>query len=594
MFKKKENQIKVNFSFGLTAKTVFVQFLPMLSSTIMCGISCVILSLLVALNPNAGGFASMGITYALVFVNAFMLTGTTSGLILATWSYHYKKKTTNQLIESINHKRNSLIAFIYGLILLGLYLVCSQLYNLGANSHYNLAFTRIYTQNFNWAICCVILIKPISTYYISYYNQYFNNRRTWVLILFDLITYTLSLGLAYIFAFDTNRSYFNTWNELGYAGYGLGFSIGFIIMMIISIALAYLKTDLKDDSTGISAKFRQQLKVMIKHSWTYLFNGLLMSVIKTIIVFILYLIINDKVISSTVLVFSSARVIWYYGLIMMPMVANAISDYIIYILQKSKITNNSYHSRQLWLILVILAFLGSFIVTIIYGFSVDPISKIITANTTKLQLEANIAEYLYPSFKKALLKNEQAMQLLTNQTQLSTNELRVVLESNDWSKNETWLMYAKPYLDQQWYHSYITKVPNAITAPYLLLSADQVRDYIVRTDTIYYLAYFGIINYTAIILLRYIDIIKKQTAKPLTSSIIQLLTVIFIVGFGVSYQGSDQYPGLVAWSMPFSVLTSVMLLLAITFSLIIFKKYKKKNPYNDQLISPPWILNKTY
>lgn len=592
MLKTKQNQIKTNFSFKMTIKTVFIQILPMLSSTIMCGIACVILSALVALNPDGGGFVSMGITYALVFVNAFMLTATTVGLILATWSYHYKKQTTNQLIQPIDHHYNSLIAFIYGLILVGLYLACSQLYNLGANSHHNLGFTNIEVQHFDWAICCIILIKPISTYYMSYYNQYYNHTNAWVLILFDLITYSLALGLGYIFSFYVNNSYLYTSNQLGYAAYGLGFSISFIIMMIVSILLAYLKTDLKDHYIGPVVKLSNQFKVMIKHSWVYLFNGLLMSVIKMIMVFAIYLIINDKITASTALVFSSARIIWYHGLIMMPMVANAISDYTIYILQKSKITNNSYHSRQLWLILVILAFVGSFITTIIYGFSVDPMSKIITTNiATPIQLEANIPVYLYPSFKTALLKDQQTVLLLANQSQLSVDQFKANLEADHSLTSDLWLKYTKPYLDHQWHDSYITKTANKTTAPYMVLNSNEVRDYITGSDTIYYLAYFGIGNYTAVVLLRYLDIIKKQTTKPIISTVIQLLTGLFIVGFGVSYQGSDQYHGLVAWSLPFSVLSSVMITLAIVFSCIAFKKYKTKNPYNDQLTKAPWLLN---
>lgn len=583
MLKQKEtlNQSKVFKRYGWfkSLKEVLRDSAVFVTTNMFVSLALILITVIVAFHPQTGAYGASSISYIVVFMFSFLQLSFMIGTILALWSkHHYNdakitfKQDKNTISVSITY------SFIFGIILLLIYFATVQPYNLFANKHTNTQIALESGEQFIWASAAVIVLAPLRAYFsnLIWIN---NDKRIIFVILLEFALWTTVLVSSFLLAKTS----------LNYAGYGLGFSLGMILFTLIYAAIHFYQTKWKFKPFIKSLfKFRKDyFLVILKNTWMVFLVQIFTSVVKMFVLVTLFYVINEKVVGSAPLDLQAGRILWYQAMLFVQMFGLGFADFLFYLFQKQKIRNKRYHSRQMFIWVFAIAFAYTMIAAIVFGFSIKPLSTLyaLKQNPLLINLEDVPPTHFYVLFKQSLANNPQFVGLIAQKFNQNPQAWISAINSED---EVVWMPLVKSIVDGIWKanHNFATifnipNTPNPFTAKFIAINAQAVNNYLTSDKTYIHLTIFSFFYPLGLMLLRYRDLIAQKQQLPFATLILQVLAIAFVVGFGIDYQSTAEFNGLLAWSMPLSITGAFILIIAIIIFLITYSKFITTYEYHD-------------
>ncbi|MCV3743356.1 hypothetical protein OF377_00445 [Ureaplasma sp. ES3154-GEN] len=387
IFKPKTTGQKIGNFFQDSARFVI--------SSILISLTLIAIVLIMAWKFANGAFGVQGISYITVFQLAFMQLGSLVGVVIGVYTHQLWNKNNN-LATSSSKEAGSVYALLFGIILLLIYFPTTHVYNQFANNHINTLFAQEQGVYYIYGACLTVLFAPLKQYWLSIiYSANKNTNNKIAFYIFEFLYYGFALGWASLLGLTS---------ELKYIGFSIGLSVNALLMII---ALIIYLSSTKHYEFNKVLFIKTQFKAIIKATWNYSLISVLTSILKMFVLISLFYIINEKVVGSTPLYLQASRIIWYQTMMFVQMLVLGLSDYLIYLLQKQKITHQKQHSVPMFITMVLFAAIGTILLGVIFGFSIPWLSRSYTYNQDLIiNVEANNPpSYLYVPFRKKLIEN---------------------------------------------------------------------------------------------------------------------------------------------------------------------------------------------
>lgn len=550
-------------------------------SSVLSTIAMILLTVIVAHHPLQGAYAATSISYITVFQYSFIQLGLTVAMVLGLWAKRYfVDAKVNFKQDKTTIATSNFYALVFGVVMVGIYLATTFTYNNFANDHINTHVAGDAGELYLFASVAMILLAPLKSY-LTQLLWVEDEKKILVVIGIEFAHWTAALVWAYLLG---------EFSSVGFGGYGLGLSIGYITTTLILITYHII---FKKISFHLLFKFNKHHFITIfKNTWAVFLTALFVSFLKMIALIILFNTINDKMIGSSPLDLQSARILWYQGMMFVQMFGLGFADFLFYLFQKQKVRNRRYHSRQLFVVVFVLTIFLTLVNAIIFGFSIQPLSKLYALNQMP---HAVVLERLappshfYPTFRETLIANPDVLKLISQQTKAPVESLAALLKSDN---QEDWLKVVKPFVDTLWATgarvnpNNLLVDANPITQSFTTINATKVENYLTNDNTYIHVVIFSLFYPLGLMLFRYRDLIQQKQSLPIATLIIQTLAIAFVVGFGVDYQSSVEYRGMLAWSMPLSIIGGIILILGTLVFIHTYYKFLKEYNYNDYSTKP--------
>lgn len=549
-----------------------------ITSSLFSSLALLLITVIIALHKFNGAFATTSISYITIFQFSFIQLGGNLGVVLALWAKRLYDGSKHKFVpahQTVNLA--SFYAFTFGLVMSGVYLASAYTYNLYANIHQNTLFAQLFGEQYLWSSLALVVLAPVHNYFlISIWSN--DRRKILFTIILDFATWTTCLVTSFLLG---------KYSVLAYNGYGLGLSIGYIAWTIIISFIKFHK-EWKINNFGLSLNL---LKITIKQIWSQTVLSVFASVAKMFVLLALYHLINQKMVGSVPLNLQSSRILWYQSMLFIQGFGFGFADYLFYVFQKQMIRDRRYHSRQLFICIFSLLFIYSMIAAIIFGFSIKPLSAVYAKeqNQAYIHLESKIPEHFYASIRLKMLENPKLVYLLGQKAHINPKLILAHLASND---PKVWKIVIEQLITPIWRagpnFQYLYGIPNPITKSFVSISAEGIEKLLTGDNTYIHLAIFGIFYSLSSSLMRYYNLITRRLDLPFVSLIFQILVIAFVVGFGVDYQNGTKFAGLLAWSMPMSISSAVILIFSLFIFTTTYSKFLSTYSYKDNNFENPY------
>ncbi|QDI63907.1 hypothetical protein EPH05_03000 [Ureaplasma urealyticum] len=574
--KRCSSHFRKNLTIFRTLIELIKESSPFIAASVFTGLSLILIVVIVAHHKDIGAYAATSVSYLTIFQLSFLQLGTTFGIVFSVWSKRsfkdgkYKFEPTNDTANAA-----SFYSFIFGLVVLLIYFTTSYIYNHFANDHQNTLINQNIGSAYIISGLAVVGLAPLRNYLLMLIRS---NKSINILlaIVLDFCTWTTALIAAFLLG---------SYSSLGYWGYGLGMSIGFIFWTIIIGMTAIEKAQIVLRPLYISKKL---FVLSIKLLWIQTILSSLKSVGKMFILLITFVVINERVVGSSLLDFQSSRILMYQSMIFIQMLNLGLSDFLFYLYQKQEVRDRRYHSRQLFAWIFIFGILFALVGSIIFGFSIKQLVELYTREQSPsyIFLEKHVPEHFYQSLRKILINDDELLNIIVNHTNINKDEIINALSSND--KN-IWLPMAKKVIDPIWKlgdkFETIYHMKNPFTHRYVDISENNVYKYLIKNNAYILLTFFCTFFSFSSILGRYGGLIARRQRVPYVMIVIQLVMVAFTSGFGLTHQTDPHFIGLMAWSFPLFI-SSIFILGYSAYKILRgYLNYLKKHRYNDQKTS---------
>lgn len=576
VIKKSDSYFKKNLTVFRTLLELLKESSPFIAASVFTGLSLILIVVIVAHHKDIGAYAATSISYLTIFQLSFLQLGTTFGIVFAIWSKRsfkdgkYKFEPTNDTVNAA-----SFYSFIFGLVVLLIYFTTSYIYNHFANDHQNTVINQSVGSAYIVSGLAVVGLAPLRNYLLMLIRST-KSINVLLAIVLDFCTWTTALIAAFLLG---------SYSVLNYWGYGLGMSIGFVFWTIIIGMTTIEKAQIVLRPLYISKRL---FVLSIKLLWIQTILSSLKSVGKMFILLITFVVINSRVVGSSLLDFQSTRILMYQSMIFIQMLNLGLSDFLFYLYQKQEVRDCRYHSRQLFFWVFILGILFALITSVIFGFSVKQLVQLYTSEQSPsyIFLEKQVPEHFYQSLRKILINDEKLLDIITSHVNIGRQEVVNALSSND--KN-IWLPMAQKVIDPIWKlgdkFETIYQMKNPFTHRFVDISASNIYSYLIKNNAYILLSFFCTFFSFSSILSRYVGLIARRQRPPYVMIVIQLVMVAFTSGFGLTHQSDPHFIGLMAWSFPLFI-SSIFILGYSTYKILrIYRKYLKNHKYNDEKLS---------
>ncbi|WP_027124081.1 DUF1542 domain-containing protein [Mycoplasmoides pirum] len=476
---------------------------------------------------DKGAYATMGIGYVTSFLLAYSQIGFT--FVIFSTFYIAKNKNNNSLTFSNDIIYDELfIAFIYGLIIVPLFIGPAYVYTKYANAHINTGDSLIPAYNFIYSSSGFVFLTTIASTLIM--NIHYKLGTKWSL--FYLVT---MFFLLFFFS-----SILSLLTSLKYLGLGLGLTIGIFLTIVITTIHSYIKTDtFKRIKIKLS---KNNLRNLLSFTWRPIVITLSIQIFKGAALLFLNYKIPTDLYNAVPLDFQMSRIIWYNFMYLIPFFILGLADSTyFYFAIFPEMKQNPNVQKSIGFLFAI-ATIITILIIVIGMFLINPLANEYVKNQN-FSYDTKIIQDNLVS-----ISEEKIINFINNSNSLTSdekNQLINILNTNIGNTNQT-------------INDFISQIvaKNILLPKYIQFSAIDITNMMIFPNSF---AYFYLGTYCVLYPLgQFLNAsrlsITDEKHPAILMIIVQALAILFIVLFGIDYQETQKFFLMQAWSFPLSII----------------------------------------
>lgn len=485
---------------------------------------------LISANLNStGAYATMGIGYITSFLLAYSQIGFTF-VIFSTFYVIQQSKNNNSAFFT-KEKSNLiydrlLIALIYGIIILPMFITPAYLYTKYANAHINTIDSLTPAYNMIYSSSGFVFLTTIASTLIM--NLNYKLKKQWV-IFHIVLMFVFMFGLSAILALTT---------PLKSIGIGLGLSIGTLLSIICSFLHNYFGTD-TFKNVKINIK-KQNLINILSFTWRPIIISLSIQIFKGAALLLINYETPTDLTNAVPLDYQMSRIIWYNMMYLIPFVTLGFADSIYFYFSINVEQKENKQIQKSIGFLFLLSVVISIAIVVGCMFLIEPLSSEYIKN--------QVANYNVDSIKSNLVKvaEEQIISNIQNSNLLTLEQKQQILN-----------IINTQIIDGITLNDFLAGlIANKFLLPnYISLNASNISNLMIFPNSFayFYLGVYCILYPLGQLLNASRLAITSEKHPAILMVLIQGLAILFIVLFGIGYQKSQKFFLMEAWSFPLAI-----------------------------------------
>lgn len=515
----------------------------------------IFICLIAAAMTSKGAFAVMGIGYVTAFQLAYCQIGFTFGVFASFLIFNKKTKH----FQSSHLKETFLLTFLYGFLMVPLYVIPSWIYSKYASAHINTLDSINFAYNYIWTSSGFIFLTTLRSTLVLIVNK---KDAQWKAIVAELFSYGLMIIFCVVFSFYTNLN-----NGLGL---GIGLTFGSTISCIVLLIYCWLKLKI---FTHYEKHFKwKKVKYVLSYTWRQSLITIAIQIFKAITLFVLSFSIPNAILGAVPLDYQMARLVWYNVLYLIPFLFTGMTDAIYDWFSENKRVINRQNGIRIVSFVILIIFLLTIIFAVGFNFAIQPLTQFYVHNGLS-SYDASIFQPNSDLFQPPLNldSNTEASILKTVREKIVSSSLisddlktRILNEINN---------------NLRFKNLVLNVALNSFQDNFTKFNTSQITEMLIlpHSWSYLYVSVYCLTYPVGVVLNAFLYSITKTKPKVWLLVIAEGIAIAFIVTFGVNLQTSEKFYLMDAWSFPLSIVGVIALLYLIpNFFIQIFKYENQK------------------
>ncbi|GAA5414628.1 hypothetical protein [Ureaplasma ceti] len=485
--------------------------------------------------PGDGAYYVIGIGYVTAFQLAYVQIGWSVSIAI-TYTLIQMKFTKSDKVEGQSQGDMMFVAivitWIYGLVLVPLFVGPSYAYSKFANDHVNTLISQKSAYVYIYTLAGYIFLSPFISLLILFIHSYKGQK---ISITVMILSNLLIVGMSAILTLTPKAN-----NDIKAMGTGLGMTIGSLIVAIVLSVYVFLTTELRYSKFKFKAG---EILFVIKQTMKLASTILFIQIFKAVALIVMGLVISDTMQSVVPMGYQYGRVIWYNYVYLIPFFCYGIGDAMMFFGLRKKIEIKYQQMFVAFIVIIVTCFLIEAGIAIGLRWTVEPLSTFYTKNS---QLDWSTIDLDKVNLSFMLMKIAQKK----NIDQSYVNQILNIIEADP---------YGTQKLQEFLKYSIVSLLSSQnMNGPGLasMILYPKSRSYI-------FISVYAVFYSTASMMNNIASVMKRRYPTAFESvrlMVVQAIALTAIITCGLELQSGTTFPMLDAWSFPMFIIGIVSLL----------------------------------